>query len=157
MSRRNQIKKHYSTADLIFKSYLVNLLILRLLKKGKKRLAERIILETFSLIKKRTFKLSIKIFEKAVRNTTPLVEVKPRTINGSTYQIPTEVRKYRGTTLALRWIINAASERSGKTMVIKLSNEIIDASKNIGNAVKKCQEIHKMAKANKAFIQFNSL
>ena len=154
MSRRINIKKRYPTFDPFYKSYLVNLLILRLLKRGKKRLAERIITKTFNLIEERTFQLPMKIFEKAIRNITPLLAVKTRRVGGSIYQVPTEINKYLGVTLALRWIIKAAMDRSGRTMVIKLSNEIIDASKSIGNAFKKCQETHKIAKANKVFAEF---
>jgi small subunit ribosomal protein S7 len=154
MSRRNIVKKRYPTSDSLYNSYLVSLLTARILQQGKKRLAERIILETFTLIKERTSDSPIKIFETAVKNTTPLVEVKARRIGGSTYQVPLEVSRYRGTTLALRWIIKAAKERSGRTTIIKLASEIIDASNTIGNAVKKREETHRMAEANKAFAQF---
>jgi len=154
MSRRSIVKKRYPISDSIYNSYLVSLLIARILQKGKKRLAERIVTETFSLIKQRTSDSPIKIFEIAVKNTSPLVEVKARRMGGSTYQVPLEVSRYRATTLALRWIIKAAKDRSGRTTIIKLASEIIDASNSIGNAIKKREETHKMAEANKAFAQF---
>jgi len=154
MSRRNTVKKRYPTADSLYNSYLVSLLTARILKQGKKRLAEKIVSETFSLINEKTSDSAIKIFEIAVKNTTPLVEVKARRIGGSTYQVPLEVSRYRGTTLALRWIIKAANDRSGRNSIIKLASEIIDASNTIGSAVKKREETHRMAEANKAFAQF---
>ena len=154
MSRRNTVKKRYPTADSLYNSYLVSLLTARILKQGKKRLAEKIVSETFSLINEKTSDSAIKIFEIAVKNTTQLVEVKARRIGGSTYQVPLEVSRYRGTTLALRWIIKAANDRSGRNSIIKLASEIIDASNTIGSAVKKREETHRMAEANKAFAQF---
>lgn len=154
MSRRNTVKKRYPITDSLYNSYLVSLLTARILKQGKKRLAEKIVSETFSLINEKTSDSAIKIFEIAVKNTTPLVEVKARRIGGSTYQVPLEVSRYRGTTLALRWIIKAANDRSGRNSIIKLASEIIDASNTIGSAVKKREETHRMAEANKAFAQF---
>jgi small subunit ribosomal protein S7 len=154
MSRRNTVKKRYPTADSLYNSYLVSLLTARILKQGKKRLAEKIVSETFSLINEKTSDSAIKIFEIAVKNTTPLVEVKARRVGGSTYQVPLEVSRYRGTTLALRWIIKAANDRSGRNSIIKLASEIIDASNTVGSAVKKREETHRMAEANKAFAQF---
>jgi small subunit ribosomal protein S7 len=154
MSRRNTVKKRYPTADSLYNSYLVSLLTARILKQGKKRLAEKIVSETFSLINEKTSDSAIKIFEIAVKNTTPLVEVKARRVGGSTYQVPLEVSRYRGTTLALRWIIKAANDRSGRNSIIKLASEIIDASNTIGSAIKKREETHRMAEANKAFAQF---
>lgn len=154
MSRRSIVKKRYPLPDSFYNSCLVSLLSARVLKKGKKRLADAIVSETFSFIKEKTSEEPIRIFENAVKNTTPLVEVKARRIGGSNYQVPLEVNRYRGTTLALRWIIKAAKERSGRTTSLKLANEIIDASNVVGNAVRKREETHRMAEANKAFAQF---
>jgi small subunit ribosomal protein S7 len=154
MSRRSIVKKRYPLPDSQYNSCLVSLLTARILKKGKKRLADTIVLENFALVKEKTSQDPIKVFETAIKNTTPLVEVKARRIGGSTYQVPLEVSRYRGTTLALRWIIKAAKERSGRTSSIKLASEIIDASNGIGNAVRKREETHRMAEANKAFAQF---
>ena len=154
MSRRNIVKKRYPLADSKYNSSLVSLLTARILKQGKKRLADSIISETFSFIKERTSDEPIRIFEIAVKNTTPLVEVKARRVGGSNYQVPLEVTRYRGTTLALRWLIKAAKDRSGRTISLKLASEIIDAYNSIGNAVRKREETHKMAEANKAFSHF---
>jgi small subunit ribosomal protein S7 len=154
MARRNIVKKHYPLPDSQYNSLLISLLTARILKKGKKRLANSIVLEAFTLIKEKTSQEPIKMFETAIKNTTPLVEVKARRIGGSTYQVPLEVSRYRGTTLALRWIIKAAKDRSGRTMSLKLASEIIDASKGLGNAARKREETHRMAEANKAFAHF---
>jgi len=153
MSRRSIVKKRYPFPDSQYNSCLVNLLSARILKKGKKRIADSLF-ETFSFIKEKTLNEPLKIFETAVKNTTPLVEVKARRIGGSNYQVPLEVNRYRGTTLALRWLIKASKTRSGRTSSLKLASEIIDASNSIGNAVRKREETHKMAEANKAFAQF---
>jgi small subunit ribosomal protein S7 len=154
MSRRSIVKKRYPVADSKYNSFLVSLLSARILKKGKKRLADSIISETFELVREKTGLEPVRIFETAVKNTTPLVEVKARRIGGSTYQVPLEVGRYRGTTLALRWLIKAANTRSGRTTSLKLASEIIDASNGIGNGVRKREETHKMAEANKAFAHF---
>ncbi len=154
MSRRSIVKKRYPLPDSQYNSTLVSLLSARILKKGKKRLADEIVLEAFALIKEKTNTEPLKIFETAIKNTTPLVEVKARRIGGSTYQVPLEVSRYRGTTLALRWLIKAAKERSGRTTTLKLASELIDASNSIGIAIRKRDETHKMAEANKAFAQF---
>merc|ERR1712086_801191 len=126
----------------------------RILKKGKKRLADSIVSETFSLVKEKTEEEPIKIFETAIQNITPLVEVKAKRVGGSTYQVPLEVSRYRGTTLALRWLIQAAKSRAGRTISIKLASEIIDASNSVGSAMRKREETHRMADANKAFAYF---
>ena len=120
----------------------------------KKTLSNSIIAETFALIQERTDTDPVQIFETAIKKASPLVEVKARRIGGSTYQVPLEVSRYRGTNLALRWIIKAAKDRSGRTISIKLANEIIDASNGIGNAIRKREETHRMAEANKAFAHF---
>ena len=116
----------------------------------------RIYEDEFEVAKKpeKTDEDPIQVFEKAVKNITPLVEVKARRIGGSTYQVPLEVNRYRGTTLALRWLIKAASDRSGRTTSLKLASEIMDASSGVGNAVRKREETHRMAEANKAFAHF---
>jgi small subunit ribosomal protein S7 len=154
MSRRSIVKKRYVLSDSQYNSFLVSLLTARILKKGKKRLADSIVYETLCLVKEKASEEPIKIFETAIKNTTPLVEVKARRIGGSTYQVPLEVSRYRGTTLALRWIIKAAKDRSGRTISIKLASEIMDASNGLGNAARKREETHRMAEANKAFAHF---
>ena len=154
MSRRNISKKRFPQADPIYDSYLVSLLISRILKSGKKTLAEKIVHESFEIIKNRTNSEPLKIFEKAVKNTSPLVEVKARRVGGSTYQIPIEVSGFRATNLSLRWLINYARQRTGRTMSMKLANEIIDASNEVGKTIKKKEETHRMAEANKAYAHF---
>ena len=154
MSRRSVIKKRYPQPDSNYNSCLVSLLTARILKSGKKSLADSIILETFALIQEKTDSDPLQVFEKAIQNITPLVEVKARRIGGSTYQVPLEVSRYRGTSLALRWLIAAAKARAGRTISIKLASEIIDASNNVGNAMRKREETHRMAEANKAFAHF---
>ena len=154
MSRRSIVKKRYPDPDPTYNSLLVSLLTARILKSGKKTLANKIVRETFALVAEKTDEDPIQVFEKAIKNITPLVEVKARRIGGSTYQVPLEVNRYRGTTLALRWLIKAASDRSGRTTSLKLASEIMDASSGVGNAVRKREETHRMAEANKAFAQF---
>ena len=154
MSRRNISKKRFPEADSIYDSYLVSLLINRILKSGKKNLAERIVNNAFDIIKVKTNQDPLLIFEKAVKNASPIVEVKARRIGGSTYQVPNEVNGFRSTTLALRWIILYSRQRVGRSMSIKLANEIMDTANNIGNSIKKKEETHKMANANKAFAHF---
>lgn len=154
MSRRNISKKRFPQSDDIYKSYLVSLLITRILKSGKKTIAKKIVYQAFDIIKKKTNEDPLSIFEKAIRNASPIVEVKARRIGGSTYQVPIEVSSFRATNLSLRWILRYSKQRIGKSMSIKLANEIIDTAKDIGNTIKKKEETHKMAEANKAFAHF---
>jgi small subunit ribosomal protein S7 len=154
MSRRNISKKRFPQMDSVYNSYLVSLLISRILKSGKKTIANNIVYEAFEIIKKKTNEDPLNIFEKAIRNASPIVEVKARRVGGSTYQVPVEVSGFRATNLALRWIIRYANQRVGRSMSIKLANEIIDTANDIGNTIKKKEETHKMAEANKAFAHF---
>jgi small subunit ribosomal protein S7 len=154
MSRRNISKKRFPQPDVIYNSYLVSLLITRILKSGKKTIAKKIVYEAFDIIKKKTNEDPLTIFEKAIRNASPIVEVKARRVGGSTYQVPVEVSAFRATNLALRWIIQYANQRVGRSTSIKLANEIIDTANDIGNTIKKKEETHKMAEANKAFAHF---
>ena len=154
MSRRNISKKRFPKADSLYNSYLVSLLISRILKSGKKNLAKNIVYQAFEIIKKKTDQDPLIVFEKAIQNASPIVEVKARRIGGSTYQVPIEVNGFRATNLSLRWIIRYSHQRVGRSMAIKLANEIIDTSNEIGNTMKKKEETHKMAEANKAFVHF---
>lgn len=154
MSRRNISKKRFPKADATYNSCLVSLLIARILKSGKKNLAKKIVYEAFSIIQKKTDKDPLEVFEKAIKNASPIVEVKARRVGGSTYQVPIEVDGFRGTNLSLRWIIRYSQQRVGRSMSIKLANEIIDTANEIGNTIKKKEETHKMAEANKAFAHF---
>ena len=154
MSRRSKSKKSLATPDPIYNSRLVSMLTVRLLKSGKKSLAQRILYESMDIIKARTSTDPLNVLEKAIYNITPMVEVKSKRIGGSTYQVPLEVKVYRGTNLALRWLTRFATQRSGKSMSSKLANEIIDAANVAGGAIRKRDETHKMAEANKAFAHY---
>ena len=154
MSRRNISKKRFPQADSSYNSYLVSLLISRILKSGKKTIAKSIVYEAFEIIKQKTNQDPLEVFEKAIRKASPIVEVKARRIGGSTYQVPIEVSGFRATNLSLRWIIRYSKQRVGRSMSIKLANEIIDTANEIGNTIKKKEETHKMAEANKAFAHF---
>lgn len=154
MSRRNISKKRFPQPDTFYKSYLVSLLIRRILRSGKKNLAKRIVYQCFEILKKKSKQDPLHIFEKAVRNTSPIVEVKARRVGGSIYQVPVEINSFRATNLSLNWLIQFSISRSGRTMSIKLANEILDASNKIGNSIKKKEEVHRMAESNRAFSHF---
>lgn len=151
MSRRNISKKRFPQTDPIYNSYLVNLIISKILRSGKKNLAQKIVYKAFDIIKTKTNKNPLIIFESAIRKSSPLVEVKSRRIGGSMNQVPIEISGFRSTNLALRWIIKYSKEKTGRTMSIKLANEIIDASNGIGQTIKKKEETHRTAEANKTF------
>lgn len=154
MSRRNIAKKRLIVPDPIYNSKLITMLTVRILKNGKKTLAQKIIYKALDIIEHKTSNNPLQILEKAIRNATPLVEVKSRRVGGSTYQVPIEVRAYRGTNLALRWLTKFSNQRSGKNMAFKLASEIIDAANDSGNTIRKKEETHKMAEANKAFAHY---
>ncbi|AFY77936.1 MAG: 30S ribosomal protein S7 [Hydrococcus sp. C42_A2020_068] len=154
MSRRSSHKRRTIPPDPVYNSRLVNMTIRRVMKSGKKSLASSIVYDALKTIGERTSSDPIELFEKAIKNLTPLVEVKARRVGGATYQVPMEVRPERGTTLALRWLINYSRNRGGKTMASKLANEIMDAANETGGAIKKREETHRMAEANKAFAHY---
>jgi small subunit ribosomal protein S7 len=154
MSRRKNIKKRIVPPDPVYNSYLVNMTIHRVMKDGKKSIASGIVYDALKSIGERTGQDPLDIFEKAIKNATPLVEVKARRVGGATYQVPMEVRSGRGTTLALRWLVHFARSRGGKTMSGKLANEIMDAANETGATIKKREETHRMAEANKAFAHY---
>jgi len=158
MSRKNNFKKRYvfpeKTSSSGFNDYLVNMLVHRILKKGKKALARRIFTKVMIQLQESTKEDPIEILRVAVKNITPKVEVKSKRVGGSTYQVPKEVSLERGTTLALRWLLNAAKARPERGIIVKLTSEILDASQGNGGAVRKKQEIKRMADANKAFSHF---
>lgn len=154
MSRRNISKKRTIIPDPLYNSRLVTMLTVRILKHGKKSLAQKIIYKALDIIKSKTSSEPLEILEKAVRNATPLVEVKARRVGGSTYQVPMEIRAYRGTNLALRWLTQFAKKRSGVNMASKIANEIVDAANDNGGTIRKREETHRMAEANKAFAHY---
>ncbi len=125
-----------------------------LMRGGKKALAERIVYGSFDLISKKTGKDPLVVFQQALDNATPLLEVRPRRVGGATYQVPVEVRPERRNSLSMRWIIAAARARSGKTMTERLAAELADAAQGLGAAVKKREDTHRMAEANKAFAHY---
>jgi small subunit ribosomal protein S7 len=137
-----------------FNDVLVEKFINSVLKQGKKQLARNIVYDAIDIIEQRTKNSGLDVFRKAVNNVKPLLEIRARRVGGATYQIPTEVRSERSLALAIRWIISYANERKDKSMSLKLAAEFIDASNNQGSAIKKREDTHKMAEANKAFAHF---
>ena len=154
MSRRSQAKRVLLQPDPVYNSRLVSLLVARVLKSGKKTLAERIVYQALDIILEKTKENPVILLEKAVKNVTPQVEVKSRRVGGSTYQVPIEIRAYRGTNISLKWIIEFAKNRPGYGMSNKLANELLDAARENGGAIRKKDQVHKMAEANKAFAHF---
>jgi len=154
MSRRSKPARRVPLADPIYNSVDVSKFINRIMRRGKKSIAEKIFYSVMAKIEERTGEKAMDVFQKALTNATPLLEVKARRIGGSTYQVPIEVKADRGFALSSSWIIDYAKKRSGKTFVDKLSNEIIDASNGSGAACKKREDTHKMAEANKAFAHY---
>jgi len=129
-------------------------MINRLMQKGKTSTATRIVYDAFEIIEAKTNRNPVEIYEEAVNNTSPLLEVKPRRVGGATYQVPVEVRSGRRLALALRWILAATHDRSGKSMAEKLAGELMDAANNTGAAIKKKEDTHRMAEANRAFAHY---
>lgn len=154
MSRRISTQKRFPEKEFKYDNLLVSLLINRILKSGKKRLARRIVYKAFDLIEFRTNENPILILEKAIRNISPRVQLKAKRVGGATYQVPTLLNKFRSTNIAVKWLVEFSRKRSGKGMSLKLANELLEAAKGLGNSIKKKDETHKMAEANKAFAQF---
>ena len=154
MSRRRVIKKRPIPADPVYNSRLLSMMVRRIMRHGKKSLAYHIVYDALKLIEKRTEGDPVEVFEKAVKNATPLVEVRARRVGGATYQVPVEVRPDRGTSLALRWLIRFSRQRGGRSMAGRLAAELMDAANETGNAVRKREETHRMAEANKAFAHY---
>ena len=154
MSRRISTKKRFPEKDSKYDNLLVSFLVNRLLTSGKKRLSKRIVYKAFEFIQFRTNQNPILLLEKAIRNISPRVQLKAKRVGGATYQVPTLLSKFRATNIAVRWIVEFSRKRSGKGMSLKLANELLEAAKGLGNALKKKEETHKMAEANKAFAQF---
>ena len=154
MPRKKHIAKREPAADPIYENSLVTRFVNNLMRKGKKSTGERIIYGAFDQVEAKLKDDPLKIFKKALDNVKPVVEVKSRRVGGATYQVPVEVRQDRRTALAMRWLIDYSKGRGEKTMVEKLAGEIMDAASNRGNAVKKREDTHKMAEANKAFAHY---
>ncbi len=154
MPRRGTIKKRKPQPDHFYNSTLISKFINTILKKGKKSLAENIVYKAMERVKQKSKEDPLKMFEKAVENVRPVLETKSRRVGGATYQVPVEVLLNRSISLAVRWLIRFARDRAGKSMEEKLSAEIIDAVNNRGGAVKKREDIHKMAESNRAFAHY---
>ena len=154
MPRRREVPKRETIPDPIFNSKLVTRCINVIMETGKKSLAERIFYDAMDIVKERTNEDPVKVFHKAVENIKPVVEVKSRRVGGSTYQVPTDVRPERRMALALRWLTSHARKRSEKTIAEKFAGEVVDAFRGTGTAVKKREDTHRMAEANKAFAHY---
>jgi small subunit ribosomal protein S7 len=154
MSRRARAVKRPLAPDLRYNSILVQQFIQRMMRGGKKSTAQRVLYGSFALIEERAKRAPLEVFEQAMKNATPQIEVKPRRVGGATYQVPVEVPTDRRNTLAMRWLLAAANSRGGKSMMEKLAGELIDAAQGNGAAIKKKDETHKMAEANRAFAHF---
>jgi len=154
MPRRREVPERIIIPDPKYDSKLVSKFIKSVMRSGKKSVAESLLYESFDIIEKKTNEPPLKIFEQAVDNVRPLIEVKSRRVGGSTYQVPTEIRTSRRTALAIRWIIGFARKRSEKGMSQKMAGELLDAANRRGSSVKKKEDTHKMAEANKAFAHY---
>ena len=154
MPRRREVAERKVPPDAKNNSTLVSKFINNIMRYGKRSIAESIVYGAFDIIEKKTSEQPLKVFEKAVENVRPIIEVKSRRVGGSTYQVPTEIRPARRTALGMRWIITYARGRSEKGMAQKLAAELMDAARQRGAAIKKKEDTHKMAEANKAFAHF---
>ncbi|RAU94534.1 30S ribosomal protein S7 [Paenibacillus sp. YN15] len=154
MPRKGPVAKRDVLPDPIYNSKLVTRLVNRIMIDGKKGTAQTILYNAFNLIKERTGKEPMEVFEQAIKNIMPVLEVKARRVGGANYQVPIEVKPERRTSLGLRWLVNYSRLRGEKTMEERLAAEIIDASNNTGASVKKREDTHKMAEANKAFAHY---
>ncbi|MBW1835744.1 MAG: 30S ribosomal protein S7 [Deltaproteobacteria bacterium] len=154
MPRRREVPERVIKKDSRYESKLVSKFITSIMRDGKKSIAESILYDAFDIIVEKTKEPPLKIFEQALDNVRPLIEVKSRRVGGSTYQVPTEIRITRRTALGIRWIIGFARKRSEKSMSRKLAGELLDAANKRGASVKKKEDTHKMADANKAFAHY---
>lgn len=152
--RKKQAEKRLVQPDPKFNDILVSRFVNCVLKEGKKHLARRIIYRAIDIVENKSKSNGVDVFRKALNNTKPLLEIRARRVGGATYQVPTEVREDRSIALAIRWLIKYASERKDKSMSAKLAAEFLAAANNEGNAIKKKEDTHKMAEANKAFAHF---
>jgi small subunit ribosomal protein S7 len=152
--RKKRAEKRDVLADPIYHSKLVTKLINSIMKDGKKGIAQTILYDAFDIVREKTGKEPLEVFEQAMKNIEPHLEVKSRRVGGANYQVPVEVRPERKKTLALRWLVQYAKQRGAHSMAENLANEIIDASNGVGAAVKKREDTHKMAEANKAFAHY---
>jgi small subunit ribosomal protein S7 len=154
LARKGPPARRELVPDPVYRSVLVTQLVNRILSRGKRSLAERIVYEALEVVKEKTGAEPIATLKRAIDNTRPELEVKSRRVGGATYQVPVEVRPKRATTLSIRWVVSYARQRRERTMALKLANEILDASNGIGAAVKRKEDLQKMAESNKAFAHY---
>ena len=150
MPRRNRPPKRRIQPDIKYNSVLVSQFISKLMQRGKKSTAERIFYDALEIIEQRSKRPGLEVFEQAVQNATPILEVKPRRVGGATYQVPVEVRPDRRLSLAIRWLVSTARSRSGKSMAEKLATELMDAANHTGATIKRREDTHRRAEANRA-------
>jgi small subunit ribosomal protein S7 len=154
MPRRNRPPQREVVPDVVYGSRLAGAFINKLMERGKKTTAERIFYDALAVVESRAKRSGLEVFEQAVKNATPLIEVKPRRVGGSTYQVPVEIRPERRQALAIRWLIQASRARGGRSMAERLSAELLDASSNAGATIRRKDETHRMAEANRAFAHY---
>ncbi len=154
MPRRARVVKRVISPDAKFQNISVQRVINKILQQGKKSIAERIVYKSLDIVEDQTNRSPVDTLEQALRNVTPLLEVKPRRVGGATYQVPIEIRGDRRVALGIRWLINAARARNGRSMAEKLAAEVLEASRNQGAAIKRREDTHRMAEANKAFAHY---
>ena len=154
MARRNRPERRPIAPDARYNNPTVQVLINKLMTRGKKSTSERVVYTAFDRIGSQTGRDPLDVFNQAVRNTTPVLEVKPRRVGGATYQVPVEIRPERRMALSMRWLLGSARSRGGRSMAEKLASELLDAANNTGSAIKKRDDTHRMAEANRAFVHY---
>ena len=154
MARRNRPERRPTPPDARYNAINVQVLINKLMTRGKKSTAERVVYGAFDRIQTQTGRDPLDVFQQAVRNTTPVLEVKPRRVGGATYQVPVEIRPDRRLALSMRWLLGSARTRGGRSMSERLASELLDAANNTGAAIKKRDDTHRMAEANRAFVHY---
>ena len=154
MARRNRPERRPTPPDARFSSPTVQVLINKVMTHGKKSTSERVVYGAFDRIQTQTGRDPLDVFQQAVRNTTPVLEVKPRRVGGATYQVPVEIRADRRLALSMRWLLTSARNRNGRSMSEKLASELLDAANNTGAAIKRRDDTHRMAEANRAFVHY---
>jgi small subunit ribosomal protein S7 len=154
MPRRGKVERREVPPDPKYGSRTLQKFINKVMRNGKKSLAERIVYTALDLVERQTRRNPLEVFEQAVRNATPVLEVRPRRVGGATYQVPIEIRGERRLSLAMRWLVESARARTGKSMAEKLAAELIDAANGVGATIRRRDELHRMAEANKAFSHY---
>ena len=154
MPRRARVIRRETSPDAKYHSKPLAMFVNKLMKSGKKSLAERIMYQALDLVEAQTKRSPVDVFEQALRNATPVVEVKPRRVGGATYQVPVDIRAERRTSLAMRWLLNSARARRGRSMAERLAAELVDAANGQGSTIKRKEDTHRMAEANRDFVHY---